>query len=81
MRRHFLTLLVAMIATTMSLKAQTMLSDEGFENGIQDSVWTQEFVVGHQEWKVESLEDGLNYPANVWQGSKRAYLRNNTGET
>ncbi|MBO4249968.1 MAG: hypothetical protein J5884_01805, partial [Paludibacteraceae bacterium] len=81
MRRHFLTLLIAMVATTMSLKAQTILIDEGFENGIQDSVWTQEFVVGHQEWKVESLEDGLSYPANVWQGTKRAYLRNTTGET
>ena len=74
-------LFVAMIAATMSLKAQTIVIDEGFENGIQDSVWTQEFVVGEHPWAVEGVEDNLAFPATVYQGSKRAYLRNSSGET
>ena len=81
MKKHLLMLLVAVMAAVMSLNAQTIVLDEGFENGIQDSVWTQEFVSGHTPWAVESIEDGLSWPATVKQGSKRAYLRNNTGET
>ena len=50
--------LIAVTAMSMSLNAQTILIDEGFENGIQDSVWTQEFVSGHTAWAVESVEDG-----------------------
>ena len=73
--------LIAVTAMSMSLNAQTILIDEGFENGIQDSVWTQEFVSGHTAWAVESVEDGLEWPSTVRQGSKRAYLRNTTGET
>ena len=73
--------LIAVTAMSMSLNAQTIIIDEGFENGIQDSVWTQEFVSGHTAWAVESVEDGLEWPSTVRQGSKRAYLRNTTGET
>ena len=74
-------LLVAATATVMSLNAQTIVINEGFENGIQDSLWTQEFVSGHTAWSVESTADGLRWPDSVVQGSKRAYLRNTTGET
>ena len=35
MKKHVLSLLVAMIAATMSLNARVVLIDEGFENGIQ----------------------------------------------
>lgn len=81
MKKHLLMLFVAMIAATMSLKAQTIVIDDGFENGIQDSVWTQEFVRGEHPWAVESIEDNPQWPATIWQGSKRAYLRNTSGET
>lgn len=81
MKKHLLMLFAVMMAATMSLKAQTIVIDEGFENGIQDSVWTQEFVIGEQAWAVESIEDSVQWPATIWQGSKRAYLRNTSGET
>ena len=81
MKKHLLMLLVAILATVMSLNAQTIIIDEGFENGIQDSVWTQEYVTGHTAWAVEDVEDGLSWPGTVKQGTKRAYLRNTTGET
>lgn len=81
MKKHLLMLFVAMIAAAMSLKAQTIVIDDGFENGIQDSVWTQEFVRGEHPWAVESIEDNPQWPASIWQGSKRAYLRNTSGET
>ena len=81
MKKHLLMILVAVMATTMSLNARTVLIDEGFENGIQESVWTQEFVSGNMPWAVESVDDGLNWPSTVKQGSYRAYLRNNSGET
>ena len=81
MKKHLLTLCAAVIAATMSLNAQKILIDEGFENGIQDSVWTQDFVSGQTPWMVEDEEDGLSFPSTVKQGTKRAYLRNMTGET
>jgi hypothetical protein len=82
MKKHLLMLFAVMMAATMSLKAQTIVIDEGFENGIQDSVWTQEFVYGNHPWAVEALgEDSILWPASIWQGSKRAYLRNTSGET
>ena len=81
MKKHLLMLFVAVMAASMSLNAQTIVIDDGFENGIQDSVWTQEFVKGHTAWAVEDISDGLSYPNSVKQGTKRAYLRNNTGET
>jgi|GEM_PF-1376849 len=81
MRRTILCLLAAMMAVTVSLKAQVILIDDGFENGIQDTVWTQEFVYGEHPWAVESIEDTPQWPASIWQGSKRAYLRNTSGET
>jgi len=81
MKKHLLMFFVAVMAATMSLRAQIIVIDEGFENGIQDSVWTQEFVVGHNEWAVESNDSVLAWPSTVKQGSKRAYLRNTTGET
>ena len=81
MKKHLLMILVAVMATTMSLNARTVLIDEGFENGIQESVWTQEFVSGNMPWAVESVDDGLSWPSTVKQGSYRAYLRNNSGET
>ena len=81
MKKHLLILVAAVIATTMSIKAQTILINDGFENGIQDSVWTQDFVSGHTAWAVESEDDNLAYPNTVKQGTKRAYLRNTTGET
>ena len=81
MKKHLLMLLVVVMAATMSLKAQTIVINEGFENGIQESEWTQEFVSGNTAWSVESKSDGLQWPATVVQGSKRAYLRNTTGET
>ena len=81
MKKHLLMLFVAVMAACMSLNAQTIVIDEGFENGIQDSVWTQEYILGHTPWAVEDIADGLSYPSTVKQGTKRAYLRNNTGET
>ena len=81
MKKHLLILFAAVTAAAMSLNAQTIVIDEGFENGIQDSVWTQDFVSGHTAWAVESEADGLAYPNTVKQGTKRAYLRNTTGET
>lgn len=81
MKKHLLMLFVAMIAAAMSLKAQVIVIDDGFENGIQDSVWTQEFVRGEHPWAVESIEDNPQWPSTIWQGSKRAYLRNTSGET
>lgn len=81
MKKHLLMLFVAMIAATMSLKAQTIVIDDGFENGIQDSVWTQEFVRGEHPWAVESIEDNPQWPSTIWQGTHRAYLRNTSGET
>lgn len=81
MKKHLLILFVAMFAAAWSLNAQTIVINEGFENGIQDSVWTQEYVVGETPWAVEGVEDNLAFPADVWQGSKRAYLRNTTGVT
>ena len=74
-------LFAILTVAAMSLKAQTIVIDDGFENGIQDSVWTQEFVRGEQAWAVEDVADGLSYPSTVKQGTKRAYLRNMTGET
>ena len=81
MKKHLLMLFAVVTAVTMSIQAQTILIDDGFENGIQDSVWTQEFVTGHTAWAVESEDDSLSYPATVLQGTHRAYLRNTTGET
>ena len=81
MKKHLLMLFVAMIAATMSLKAQVIVIDDGFENGIQDSVWTQEFVIGEHPWGVEDIADNPQWPSTIWQGSKRAYLRNTSGET
>ncbi|MBR6168061.1 MAG: hypothetical protein IKQ50_06495 [Paludibacteraceae bacterium] len=81
MKRHLLMLWVAILATAMSLEARTVVIDEGFENGIQESEWTQEFVSGNMPWAVEDAGDDLEYPSTVFQGSKRAYLRNTTGET
>ena len=65
----------------MTLNARVILIDEGFENGIQDSVWTQEFADGDTPWAVEDVADNIAYPSTMVQGNKRAYLRNNTGET
>ncbi len=81
MKKHLLSLFIASVATVMTLNARTVLIDEGFENGIQESVWTQEYVVGETPWAVESVDDGLQFPSTVFQGSHRAYLRNTTGET
>ena len=82
MKKHLLMLFAVIVAATMSLRAQTIVIDDGFENGIQDSVWTQEFVRGEHPWAVETLgEDSILWPASIWQGSKRAYLRNTSGET
>lgn len=79
--KKLLLFLVAVLAMTMDLNARKVLIDEGFENGIQDSVWTQECVAGQMLWAVEGIVDNLNHPATVIQGTKRAYLRNNTSET
>ncbi|MCR5050115.1 MAG: hypothetical protein K6A36_03430 [Paludibacteraceae bacterium] len=81
MRKKLYSMLAAIVAATMSLSAQTVVIDEGFENGIQEDVWTQEFVSGHMAWSVESVDDNLSYPATVFQGTHRAYLRNTTGQT
>ena len=81
MKKFLLVLLATISVAAMSLKAQTIVIDEGFENGIQDSVWTQDYVAGHTPWAVEDVSEGLQYPATVKQGTKRAYLRNTTGET
>ena len=83
MKKHLLMLLVAVMAAVMSLEARVIVINEGFENGIQDSVWTQEYIPADMPmpWAVEDVDDGLSYPSTVVQGSKRAYLRNNKGET
>ena len=79
MKKHLLMLWVAVMATTLSLNARDILIDEGFENGIQEDVWTQEFVSGNTPWGVEC--DNLSWPSSTVQGNCRAYLRNTTGET
>ena len=81
MKKHLLMLFAVIVAATMSLKAQTIVINDGFENGIQDSVWTQEFVLGNHPWAVEGADEDLQWPATVLEGSKRAYLRNTSGET
>lgn len=80
MKKH-LFFLLAVTAMSMCLNAQTIVIDEGFENGIQDDVWTQEYVKGQTSWAVEDVADNLQFPSTVKQGTKRAYLRNTTGET
>lgn len=79
MKKRLLCLFVAAVATALSLNARVVLIDEGFENGIQEDVWTQEFVLGNTPWMVES--DHLSWPSTTVQGVSRAYLRNTTGET
>lgn len=81
MKKFLLMLFAAFMAGTMSLSARTVVIDEGFENGIQDDVWTQEFVMGNMPWAVESEDDLLSHPSSVHEGTHRAYLRNTTGET
>lgn len=81
MKKYLLILIAALTAATVSLNARTIVINEGFENGIQDSLWTQEFVSGSTAWAVESISDSLSYPSTVRQGTHRAYLRNTTGET
>ena len=58
MKKHLLGMLIALMASTMSLNARVVLIDEGFENGIQEDVWTQEFVTGNTPWMVEDVSDG-----------------------
>jgi len=79
--KKLLSLFIAVMAITVGLQAQTIIIDDGFENGLQDSIWTQEFVVGNHPWVVEDVSEGLNYPPTVVQGTKRLSLKNNTGET
>lgn len=81
MKKHLLMLCAAVIAATMSLEARVILIDEGFENGIQNSVWTQEFDGAQMPWSVEDIDDGLSFPSTVVQGTKRAFLRNPSNET
>ena len=81
MKKHLLMLFAVLMTAAMSLKAQTIVIDDGFENGILDSVWTQEFVVGSHPWEVESIEDNPQWPSTIWQGTHRAFLRNTSGET
>lgn len=70
-----------MLMMVMAIQAQTIVIRDGFEDGILDSIWTQEFVSGETPWAVEDLSEGLSFPSTVVQGTKRAYLRNTTGET
>ena len=79
--KKFVLFLVAILAVTTTLNARVVLIDEGFENGISEDVWTQEFVAGQMPWAVESEAEGLSHPSDVHGGSYRAYLRNNTSET
>ena len=58
--KKFLLFLVAVMAMTMTLNARTVVIDEGFENGISDDIWTQEFVEGQMPWAVESEDDVLS---------------------
>lgn len=81
MKKHLLMILVAVMATTLSLNARTVVIDEGFENGIQEETWTQEYVLGEMAWAIESEDDVLSHPSTVHEGTHRAYLRNTTGET
>ena len=79
--KKFLLFLVAVMAMTMTLNARTVVIDEGFENGISDDIWTQEFVEGQMPWAVESEDDVLSHPSSVHEGTHRAYLRNPGSET
>ena len=81
MKKHLLMLFAVMVAATMSLRAQTIVINDGFENGIQDSIWTQEFIRGNHPWIVESAGKEILWPATIFEGSKRACLRNTSGET
>lgn len=80
MKKKLLFLLVAALGMLLPVKAQTIVLSDGFESG-DLSQWTQEFVEGQAAWAVESVQDNLLYPNGVLQGTKRAYLRNTTGET
>ena len=79
--KKFLLFLVAVMAMTMTLNARTVVIDEGFENGISDDIWTQEFVEGQMPWAIESEDDVLSHPSSVHEGTHRAYLRNPGSET
>ena len=79
--KKFLLFLVAVMAMTMTLNARTVVIDEGFENGISNDIWTQEFVEGQMPWAVESEDDVLSHPSSVHEGTHRAYLRNPGSET
>ena len=80
MRKFFLCLLMSLIGMFCSVEAQTIALSDGFESGNLDK-WTQEAVVGNTAWDVEVAGPDLAYPSTVLQGTHRAYLRNNTGET
>lgn len=80
MKRLYSLLLATIVAATVSLKAQTIVLQEGFENGMP-STWIEEHVQGNQSWVVENLSDGLEYPATVYNGVRRATLRNTSGHT
>lgn len=82
MKKRFTFFMLACILSMMSISAQTWVIKEGFEQGIP-SDWTQ-INVGDTTakvlWQVEGPDD-LQYPNNVYSGSKRVALRNTTGQT
>ena len=82
MRKFFLSLLMTFMVIAGGVNAQSIAFVDGFESGDLDSKgWTQEAVEGNTAWQIEGIGSDLQYPATVIQGTKRAYLRNTTGET
>ena len=89
MKKTYLFLL-ALVLMPLSIGAQNgfvVRLQESFETGQIPSTWTQEYVVGHQDWAVEELSDYRHPNAQLPDykldkgGTHRAYLRNTTGQT
>lgn len=80
MKKYLLTLVVAVLAIPMSLKAQTVVLSESFEQGIP-STWVQENVAGNQAWIVETVDNNIDYPNSVYDGKARVAIRNTSGHS
>lgn len=82
MKKTILSFLLLSMLTVVAFAAkQTNYAlYEGFEDGTIPASWTQEFVVGHTEWIVES-DAVMTYPTGAFAGEYAAALRNTTGQT
>ncbi len=80
MKRIYLFWLYCLMAVSVfSAEFTDFVLREGFEQGIP-ATWTQENVVGSQNWVAESGSD-YGYPTSNFEGEKRVALRNETSQT